>query len=140
MLTHFLYSKKMKYYLIILGVLWFGAISQAVIQNTDVFDPKSINALVTDKPVVLLEDNFQGNLSLEEKKQITQTIMKRFSADIGKSIETKELFTVYAYTELIDEWITAENQKINLNLLFTYNEETDETTLIIATPIYNQDY
>lgn len=140
MLTHFLYSKKIKYYLIILGVLWFGAISQAVIQNTDVFDPKSINALVTDKPVVLLEDSFQGNLSLKEKKQITQTMMKRFSADVAKSIETKELFTVYAYTELIDEWITVENQKINLNLLFTYNEGTDETTLIIAAPIYNQDY
>lgn len=140
MLTHILYSKKMKYYLIVLGILWVGALGQAFITQTDAFDARSINALVTDRPVVLLEDTYEGRLKLDEKKQITRTMLKRFSVQSVKSIETEALFTVYAYTDLIEEQIIADNQKINLNLLFTYNEGTDETILIIATPLYNEDY
>ena len=51
-----------------------------------------------------------------------------------------ELYTVYAYTGLINDYVKSEGNKINVNIAFNYNEKKNKTNLYVATPILNQDY
>lgn len=125
-------SKKIKYYAVILTILWSGTIFQNL--------TGSASASVLQKPVVLLHDTYAGNLTVEERQQIAYQLLAYFDAEIVDSVEKDQLFTIYAHTDLIEEEIMVEHRLINLNLLYTYNEQTDETTLIVATPLYNEDF
>lgn len=125
-------TKKLKYYIIILTILWSGTIFQNL--------TGSASASVLQKPVVLLQDTYAGNLTVEERQQIAYRLLSYFDASIVDSVEKDQLFTIYAHTDLIEQGIMVENHLINLNLLYTYNEQTDETTLIVATPLYNEDF
>lgn len=124
--------KKIKYYAAILTILWSGTIFQNL--------TGSASASVLQKPVVLLQDTYAGNLTVEERQQIAYQLLAYFDAEIVDSVEKDQLFTIYAHTDLIEEEIMVEHRLINLNLLYTYNEQMDETTLIVATPLYNEDF
>lgn len=132
-------GKKLRYYVVILIILWSGAVWKALEQGS--FNPvKSVDALERSDSTVLIEEGQKGYLALPEKEKKAETILYRFKAEIIQSIKTEELFTIYAYTPLLDEYIVVENEKINLNLVYYFDEGKDETVLILATPIYNEDY
>ena len=47
---------------------------------------------------------------------------------------------IYAYTSMMKEYKKVGEDKINLTIAVSYNEEKDETTFILATPVLNQDF
>ncbi len=141
MLDHIIHNKKIKYYLLILSVLWIGAAANSFVSYPDSHWLRSVNMQSAgNEPTVLLKDEYAGNLSKKKKEKIIQEMLEHFEAKTVNAIKNEELYTVYAYTPLIKNTITTNHQKINLNILYTYNDITDITTLIVATPIYNQDY
>lgn len=130
--------KKIKYYLIILAVLWSGTFINTAF-HTDAFLRQS--AMASSKEgKVLLKKTCEGRLTLQQKKEIMQDYLSQYQAVKVKSIETEALFTVYAYSKEIKEYVIVSKQEINLNLLFYYDEIKDQTIFIAASPIYNGDF
>lgn len=79
-------------------------------------------------------------LSKEEKEKIAKNIMKDIGAKIEETYETDEIYSVYGYTRLIDDWLISNGKKINVNLAFHYNEYEGSTYLYLATPVITVDY
>lgn len=90
--------------------------------------------------IVKLSGSYKGKLSLEEKEEISNKLLRDIE---GKKISeniTEDLFLVYGYTGLISDYIRTGGHKINLNIVITYSEDMDVTNLYLATPILNEEY
>ncbi|MEG1993198.1 MAG: YwmB family TATA-box binding protein [Acetivibrio sp.] len=139
MLRTLLHRKKLKYYLVLLIILWSGVIVNAALHHLP-FPQQTANTLVEEKPSILLEKRYPGKLTLQEKEKVAADFLKAMQGKTVKEIKTEELFTIYAYSPRLHSYIVSENKKINLNMVFFYEEEKKETGFIAATPIYNEDY
>jgi hypothetical protein len=89
---------------------------------------------------VTFTGTYDGKLSIKERNQITDQFVKDLQADIVVQQRDDKLYTIYAYTGLINDYVKSEGNKINVNIAFTYNEIKNKTNLLVATPILNQDY
>jgi hypothetical protein len=83
---------------------------------------------------------YEGQLTLQERNAITDNFLSNMQANIVSENRSEDLFTVYAYTGLIDDSIKASGKKVNMNVAITYDEMKNETKLYVATPILNGDY
>lgn len=83
---------------------------------------------------------YDGKISLDEMNKISNGLINNLEATIVSENREDTLFTIYAYTGLIDEYITTAGRKVNINIAITYNEETDKTEIYLATPIINTDF
>ena len=82
----------------------------------------------------------RGNLSIEEKNNITLDIIKQLKGKVVDSKRTDEIFTVYGYTEYIGDSVAVNGKKANLNIAFSYNEEENVTEIYVSAPIIRTDY
>ncbi|SHM46274.1 TATA-box binding [Anaerosporobacter mobilis DSM 15930] len=89
---------------------------------------------------VTFTGTYDGKLSIEERNKITDRFVKDLQANVVVEQRGDELYTVYAYTGLINDYVKSEGNKINVNIAFNYNEKKNKTNLYVATPILNQDY
>ena len=81
-----------------------------------------------------------GALNYNERKDITDELLKSLDAKVVSENRDSEIFTIYAYTDNIPDYIKSVGRKINLNLSAEYDEITNETVIYLATPINNLDY
>lgn len=89
---------------------------------------------------VTFTGTYDGKLSISERDKIVKQFMRNLQADIVVESRDESLYTIYAYTGLIGDYIKSNGKKINVNLAFTFDETLNETKLYVATPILNQDY
>ena len=87
-----------------------------------------------------LKGEMEGALSMTQKNVITDKIMEGCDADIVTERRSDNLFTVYAYTDKIDDYVLCGSMKTNLNVAISYDELNDITEVYMATPFMNQDY
>ena len=105
-----------------------------IIEN--IFKSKGVIADVT----VNLKGSIEGELSNSEKNDITDKIMDKMNADIVTGNRTKEIYTVYGYSEEMEDYVVFGSTKTNVNVAITYDELNNETLIYMATPIINQDF
>ncbi len=84
---------------------------------------------------IQLVGDYGGYLTLERKNEITEEILKALEAEVVYEYREQDLYTVYAYTAALDNYITVENKKINLHIAMSQDEEHYRTTLYLASPI-----
>ncbi|KSV58901.1 YwmB family TATA-box binding protein [Acetivibrio ethanolgignens] len=125
-------NKKIRFYLYILGILWLGAAAQAVALSGS-GQSESIEA-------ILMEEEYEGQLSKEELEALTSEIFAEKKAESVQGITGNGIFSAYGYSPLLPQNVISEGKRINLNVVSSYNEETDTTKIIVASPIYNEDY
>lgn len=89
---------------------------------------------------VTFTGTYDGKLSVDKRNEITDEFIRDLQANIVVQQRGDELYTIYAYTGLINDYVKSEGNKINVNIAFTYNEKENKTSLLVATPILNQDY
>lgn len=89
---------------------------------------------------VTFTGTYDGELNLEEKNTIADQFLKDLQASTIVEQRGNDLYTVYGYTGLISDYVKSEGNRINVNVVFTYNEKKNKTNLYVATPILNQDY
>lgn len=89
---------------------------------------------------VQYEGCVQGLMSGEEKENMARILVKELQGEIAFDYWQGDSYTVYAYTGLIDEYIESVGCKINIQIAFTYDEQTDKTRIYLASPIINQDW
>ncbi len=81
-----------------------------------------------------------GNSDLALRNMISDQFIEQLDAEIVAENRTKELYTIYAYTNRVEDYIEVSGKKINLNISVHYEETDDRTYYYVATPIINEDY
>lgn len=96
---------------------------------------------VTNKQTTLqYQGSFNGMLSTKEKDRVADLMVSELQGETALRYEEGGLYTVYAYTGLINEYIVSMGRKINIQIAITYDEEAGKTIVYLATPILNQSW
>jgi hypothetical protein len=86
------------------------------------------------------EGNREGNLSTDQKHEVASLLVGELQGKIALEYDEGDLFTVYAYTGMLNEYVTTMGNKINIQIAITYNELTNKTKIALATPILNENW
>lgn len=84
---------------------------------------------------IQLTGDYAGYLPLERRDEITEKILKALGAAVVYEYREHDLYTVYAYTAGLDNYITVDNKKINVHIAMSQMEEHYRTVLYLASPI-----
>lgn len=95
---------------------------------------------LTSDVTMTLKGNIKGELSNDEKDNITDNIIKSLDGEIVTEHRETKLYTVYAYSDKIDDYVVSGTDKINVNVAINYDENLNETNIYMATPMINEEY
>lgn len=99
------------------------------------------NLKVTTKQITLkYEGSREGNLTSQQKKDIANLLVQDLQGEVAVEYDEGDLYTVYAYTGLLNEYVTSAGNKINIQVAITYNELTNKSTITLATPVLNENW
>ncbi len=137
--------RKMRFYLLLLVVLWSGVLMDGI--AGEMREYKKITAIEAiqnsgngDETQILHEREVEGKMALLEMELEAGDLLTSYDGEMVKSLQGENFYSFYGYTDKIDNYVVADNEKINLNLVITYDEEKDVTHVIWATPFFNEDF
>ena len=90
-----------------------------------------------------------GAADVERQKKIAGSILDGIGAeqifDNEENVGVKDdksliMYSIYAYTPDIDDYAAIGSEKINVNIVFSYDEENNITYIHAGSPIINYDY
>lgn len=84
--------------------------------------------------------SYQGKLSLEERNAITDKLLEDMGAKVVSENRDMQLYTVYAYTPWLGEYVMQEDEAINLNVAMYYSSTKDCTFVYAAVPVLGLDF
>ncbi len=91
---------------------------------------------VKDMQVTLkYEGNQEGDLTSEQKREVAQLLVDELQGEIALEYDEGDMYTVYAYTGMLKEYVTTMDTKINIQIAISYNEVSNKTRITLATPI-----
>jgi hypothetical protein len=132
-------SVKMKHYIIVRLSILQG------IQSIDQYKTLVDNALnhmqIKEKQITLqYEGNREGNLTNDQKREIARSLVDELQGEIAIEYDEGDMFTVYAYTGMLNDYVSTMGNKINVQIAITYNELTNKTRITLATPILSESW
>lgn len=89
---------------------------------------------------VNLTGYLEGKADLALKNMISNQLIEQMDAKIVAENRTDDLYTIYAYTNKVEDSIKVSGKEINLNISAYYDETDDNTHFYVATPIINTEY
>ncbi len=84
---------------------------------------------------VQLSGSFPQDMTLAARNHLTDRILSKLGCEVVCENREEELYTVYAYTKGMDEYIVSGNDRINVQLAMYYDEINEETVLCVASPV-----
>jgi hypothetical protein len=87
-----------------------------------------------------LSSNYKGKLSLDNMNKIADSMIANLDGKVAYENRKENLFTIYAYSGLLDEYVTSLGTKINIHVAINYDELTDSTNVYLGTPVINGGY
>lgn len=88
--------------------------------------------------------NFHGIINgpadSAREESICNSIASELNGTITDTVKLDNTYTVYGYSDSIDNYIKCDGSKINFNIAFSYNDEKDCTEVFLSSPIINYDY
>lgn len=103
----------------------------------DVFKELKVTDIQT---TMQISSNYKGQLSLSDMNNIADSMIKNLDGKIAYANRVEDLFTVYAYTGLLSEYVTSLGNKINIHVAITYDEESNITKVNLGTPVISGSY
>ncbi len=89
---------------------------------------------------ITMAGSYDKKFKLEESKTLANKIMRSLRAKTIDEYENERLYSVYGFTDMINESIVADGENINVNVALRYNEYEDKTYLYMASPVISVDY
>lgn len=130
---------ELKHYLIVKLKLYHNLDSilnyRSLINNT--FEELGANKIET---TMQLASTYKGKLNLESMNLIADNMIRNLNGKIAYANREEHLFTVYAYSGLLDEYVTSLNTKINIHVVINYDEVKDVSNVYLGTPVINDGY
>lgn len=99
----------------------------------DAFKEMKIDVDVT----LSLKGCVQGTLSKSKKNAICESIIKDLNGEIVIGGESDEIYTIYGYTEDIEDYVLNGTIKTNITIMISYDNVSDVTWIEVGTPIIN---
>ena len=87
-----------------------------------------------------LEGDIGGETDYAQKKKIAKQILGNMSGEFISENNTNDSYILYGYTDKISNFINVNGEKININILVSYNKTAKVTEVYMATPVYNEDF
>lgn len=87
-----------------------------------------------------LSSTYKGKLALETMNKLADGMIDNLGGKIAYANREESLFTVYAYSGLLKEYVTSMGNKINIHVAIQYDEDTDATVVYLGTPVINGGY
>ncbi|WFA08689.1 YwmB family TATA-box binding protein [Tissierella sp. Yu-01] len=114
----------------------FNKINDIMIGVKNLFEKYERNVEIT----TCLIGYIDGKLSKTEINDISLKSLHNLSCKIVDEYEDSQLVSYTAYTESIEDYILAGDDRINLNVALRYNEYDNQTLIWIGTPIITSGY
>lgn len=114
----------------------FNKINDIIIGVKNLFEKYEKNVEIT----TCLIGYIDGKLSKTEIDEITLNSLHNMRCKIVDEYKDSQLVSYTAYTESIEDYILAGDDRINLNVALRYNEYDDQTLIWIGTPIITSGY
>lgn len=94
------------------------------------------------KPIdnLTLTSTYDGKIEKNQMKEIVNKVLHGVSGNIVDSFETEDIYSVYAYSNYIPQYIISNGDKVNIDIALTYNENENLTYLYIAVPVITIEY
>lgn len=89
---------------------------------------------------IVMNASVNGYMDYASKNIMCDALFRKIGANIVSENRDNDMFVVYGYTKNINEYINILNEKVNVNLAITFDEERYLTRIILATPINNMDF
>lgn len=102
----------------------------------DIFESAGIDGQVN----VNLEGGVPGALNYSERNELADRLLELLDAEVVSENRGDDLFTIYAYTDAVDDYIVSNGDKININIAINYDENANNTKIYLSTPLNNLDY
>lgn len=78
---------------------------------------------------------FTGEIPLAEKDALTDLLLSELYAQPVYENRQNNYYTVYAYTGAVEDYITVERNKINVQVLIDYDRDMNRTEVVLASPL-----
>lgn len=78
---------------------------------------------------------YNEEIPLSEKDRLTDLLLSELYAQPVYENRENANYTVYAYTGAVEEFLTVEQKKINVQVAFYYDRESDCTEVVLASPL-----
>lgn len=79
----------------------------------------------------------QGPLSNAKKNEICEDIIEELKGELIIGGENDDIYTVYAYSKNIKDYIINGSVKTNINIMISYDKEKDLSWITVGAPIIN---
>ncbi|MCT4542008.1 MAG: YwmB family TATA-box binding protein [Vallitalea sp.] len=99
---------------------------------------KNMNIYSRDN--LTITSKHKGKIDQAKANEIIKEITKEMKCEIKDSYKTEDIYSVYGYSNYINEHVITEGEKINMDLALTYNEIENITYLYVAIPVITIDY
>ncbi len=87
-----------------------------------------------------LQSTYKGRLPMDVIEETALRTLQSLGATTINKREEENLYSVYAYSDAIEDAITVDGEKINVHIAARYQESEDVTILHYSTPIINQEF
>ena len=108
------------------------------------YDEKMRNAFkdmkISADVTLSLKGCVEGAWSNSEKNHICEDIIEKLDGKIVIGSRSNELYSVYAYTEKISDYVLSGTTRSNINIAITYDSDKDVTWIYMATPVISENY
>lgn len=113
---------------------------ESIISLKDIIS-KSYEALNMKPQCYLsMEGSYEGKLSDERMLAMQETIFKVLESKKLKEQKLSDSMVFYGYTKRLDIHQILNGQKMNTQLIYTYQEKENRTYMYLAIPYYNEDF
>ncbi len=82
----------------------------------------------------------KGAVDFADTKKLCNSIALKLNGKITDNVVLNNSYSVYGYSDSIDDYIKCDGNKINFNIAFSYDENSDLTEFFLSSPIINSDY
>ncbi len=82
----------------------------------------------------------KGQLLPSERQQLIDEFMENMDAKAVEQVEFDNTFLVYGYSKNIDEYVFQNEDKINVNIAFDYDEIEDVTYIHMGVPFVDRSF
>lgn len=84
--------------------------------------------------------SIEGQIDIDKNEKKLLDFIDNLRGRVVEDYREEDIFSISAFTPLIEEYIYTGNQKMNLNIAVRYNEYENKTYVLIGTPIITVGY
>ena len=110
---------------------------ESVVYYHDMIEKALADMNIAADVTLSLKGCVRGTLSNSRKNQICEELIEDLNGTLVIGGENDSIYTVYAYSDDIDEYVINGSVKSNINIMITYDKNQDISWIQLGTPILN---